>query len=593
MFRFRLGRKTVGDNLVTNGTFDANLAGWGCGTPPFACPAANWAWNAGVAQYTGICTNGEVLSQDVFSVGKRYRVQYDILSTGAFAFMGLFVGDYGKEYDRANNIIWTTITKDRICLSNIKLQFSPALGINLDNVSAYLLDWNDAIINEPLGWVDSKSIIIRDQQLDGLYFSYITDLEFWGDGYQFIKNEFDTNGMCGKVPILIEYRCGENAEWEEYFEGLIYISDSKFDESKCQVECTIEELTPAALLIKGGDTDVYFISGVPVCGGGADLLPLAQDIVKFHDNTGTHIYVDIDCWNIEKLFKRIVLSVTELEVDFESNLFFVGLFRYLVISFGILMRNAIGGIDPSLTRMSFNELFKQMDAIFNISWETTNVGGVPRIRIEEKSFFHDDTVILTLNDVPGLRWDFDKSRMVRNIKIGYKETSISESEGTLKYEIIGDCLENELDKGCDFIQDSALIFPVLAGNTDYDDKIFIIECEKPGVDIESLVGGGNLYNENIDFDDNMGRWIYSMMGDAILQSAGVPVISKGATPNLQRVWEFEYPLTQADWKLLRANTKKQIRFNSEADNIDDTDGFIDNIEYDNVKGIAIFKLLTE
>lgn len=67
----------VDNNLVVNGSFDTDLSSWELDTPN-----AKWAWNAGVARYSG-ADEGGTISQNVFTIGKEYRVTFTICITYA------------------------------------------------------------------------------------------------------------------------------------------------------------------------------------------------------------------------------------------------------------------------------------------------------------------------------------------------------------------------------------------------------------------------------------------------------------------------------------------------------------------------------
>lgn len=58
----------IGPELVTNGTFDADLSGWSA--------TGNWAWSSGAAVHTP-SSGGENLSQSVFTAGKVYQISWE------------------------------------------------------------------------------------------------------------------------------------------------------------------------------------------------------------------------------------------------------------------------------------------------------------------------------------------------------------------------------------------------------------------------------------------------------------------------------------------------------------------------------------
>lgn len=609
-YRFRLGRKPTGSNLITNGDFTANLNSWLC--EGGICPSANWAWDnmggLGVARNTGGC--GALFSQqNIFTAGNWYRISYDIEQEGAGAGnqIGLFVGDYGKEYDITDILgsVWTTITKDRICLSGTDIKFSPqivtATSLNLDNVSVYLLNWNDPLTDEPIGWDNAKIKVERDKQMNGLLTKYINDLTFWGDGYAYLLAQYNS-GICNEVPVLIEYRCEDTDTWENLFEGIIYVSDIKWDFSKCQCTTEIEDRNAGTLVIKGKDVKVY--PTIYICGSGADLLVDSLQPTDLHRvSDGAYPVNNYPLYNVGKLFRRAIHNATNLQVEFESDFFESGTFEYFAVGYGIELRTVFTHPNPlgSKPQWSFSDLFKEMDKLFNLSFQIYYPNGVPTIKIEPKYTFYTAISAITLNDVPNIKMSLDKDLLYRTVNIGYKTVSqgaipieeLNFDKG-YQYEIESNCSDKELDLVSEYIQDSYIIHDVAINASDeYDDDLFFVECFDDTGNIKSSQFGGMppyLYNGNIDYDDNMLRWVWSMPADAILQTTTRTIISK-VNPVLIKLFEFDFPLSKAEFETIITNPTEMITFVSVVDGINES-GYIQEMERDLKTGLTHFLILT-
>ena len=63
---------------------------------------------------------------------------------------------------------------------------------------------NQLIYSEPLGWNDTEVNLKRDENLHGVFSSYVLKLRFIGDGYQIIKSIFDTLGFESDIIFLAQ-----------------------------------------------------------------------------------------------------------------------------------------------------------------------------------------------------------------------------------------------------------------------------------------------------------------------------------------------------------------------------------------------------
>jgi len=125
-------------------------------------------------------------------------------------------------------------------------------------------------------------------------------------------------------------------------------------------------------------------------------------------------------------------------------------------------------------------------------------------------------------------------------------------------------------------------------STSFDDDLFIIETNGTRT---KQTGGGNVYNATIDFDDNMTRWVVTLQDTFENIRDTTDTITKVNAP-LIRVWEFEFPMSKADFDLIADDTNK-ITFNSTQCQLEDTEGFILFVERSNADGMTTFRLLSE
>lgn len=111
-------------------------------------------------------------------------------------------------------------------------------------------------IQEPKGWDGGSRKFIRNERFRGLFVEYINNFILVGDGYQYVLNRINNEGFCGEVDVDIYVLEGGN--YITYFEGIIKMSEVVINESRCNIECNIEDRTLAGLLISLADTKVRF-----------------------------------------------------------------------------------------------------------------------------------------------------------------------------------------------------------------------------------------------------------------------------------------------------------------------------------------------
>ncbi len=90
---------------------------------------------------------------------------------------------------------------------------------------------------EPIGWADIVMNMKRDMKWHGVFFEYAISLRFYEEGYDFIKNIYDTQGIDALVEILVEQQCEDAADFEEYFNGKLLMGKCIFD---CKDDCIVD-----------------------------------------------------------------------------------------------------------------------------------------------------------------------------------------------------------------------------------------------------------------------------------------------------------------------------------------------------------------
>ena len=168
------------------------------------------------------------------------------------------------------------------------------------------------LLNEPMGLQDTAISIQRNQDLPGLFTTMVSDLEFWGDGYEILYAYYKANDLCKEVTCQIIEDCNDGLN----FRGLIYLSDVEFNSYKCIATCSVEDDTIQGRLIRLKDLLVPINSVNAKTINGVNLTNCAS--YQFY--TGT-TYGNRFAFKISDLFQYVVDYLSDNSVIFQSDIF--------------------------------------------------------------------------------------------------------------------------------------------------------------------------------------------------------------------------------------------------------------------------------
>lgn len=164
----------------------------------------------------------------------------------------------------------------------------------MDSLLRVFLNGN-FLANEPLGLPETELSIVRDEKLKGIFFSYTTELTFWGDGYDALRLIRDTDAGCAQVPCNIEFKCAETSGYEVLYEAVIPLGseDVEWDEYNCTVKCRLENADFSNLLKTFGDV-VIKINNPQTINNSDSLASITENLTQFFfDKTGGSVVNDV------------------------------------------------------------------------------------------------------------------------------------------------------------------------------------------------------------------------------------------------------------------------------------------------------------
>ena len=610
VYKVSIGRTLDTTNLVTNGNFAAGLAGW-------SNPSGLWVPFSGFATLQ-VTNNNTELSQDIFTLGEMYQVNYTYAFlnsgvVGTFTKLALLLGDYGKqELDGVPGILTVlNLSEEQQIVKGTKLDFRGSLNntggsvIGVDNVTAFQFLDNPPLNDEPRGLDKFERVLERESdKIRGVInASSISTLEFWGDGYLFLKSELNTNGPCSKVPIRIEKSCG-GGQFKQIFFGEINLIEAEFDEVACV--CKVKTRDRGARQTLNENKDTLFSYSRPYI---APIYPNDRQDIEFHDAAGAYPgvgnYTNVPTYRCGITMERIIGQLSERTILFESSFLNSGTFEFFALSTSNTLSSALlGSTNLDTFKHSFNSLFDLLNSIFNLGISIFYTGKVPTIKIEPKEDLFGTIVQLQLQNVTDLRLKFDFDLFPRIVNIGYEYFANSENNNGQQYRTEDSCAQDVLNIVSKSIKDSNTIFGILAntiGDSDISQKWVVVQND--GVQTSqfnrTLEGGGAFdYNGDIDFDDNMARWIDTLQASSYIydqqgvQGIQAPTINKTNAIRLF-LYTFRVAISDEDFDLLNDLTEK-VSFNSPSNGIESfLEGFIFSIKREENTTIAKVELIAE
>lgn len=117
---------------------------------------------------------------------------------------------------------------------------------------------NKLLNDEPIGLLDARLNIVRDEDLKGIFFQYTSELSFYGDGYEILHDARTSGDGCAQVACVIKIECAPGDGYQDFFEGTIPIGseDVEWDNYYYIVTTKIENKDFSNFLKAYGDYKV-------------------------------------------------------------------------------------------------------------------------------------------------------------------------------------------------------------------------------------------------------------------------------------------------------------------------------------------------
>lgn len=379
----------------------------------------------------------------------------------------------------------------------------------------FYLDGNP--VENPIGWQDMVTSIKRDKDLKGLFITMDVTFTFNSTGFRYLKTVFDAQGYCAEVEVKIEQSTDQGANFFNFYDGIIKISDIEFmmRGDNLEDEIIVEEYAKVKVLDNSFFSKIYNNRKLKtnLCAGksknGNAITPCPVQYLKMFDpSNGSYVGLDQKeaiLWF--DVFRYLIEFMTDAEVTFGSDIFQPGTgdFSEAILTYGLPIWNQGGGITLSdadfianLPLLDFDTFFHEIDVRANLGLYIDNSGSKPKVKIERwDDLFQNDSSV-QISNINALKTRISVEDIFSRLKLGTTKTL--ESLGALsfpetinyigfkeeEYIVLGKCnLDTELDLSADFIVSSNIIEEILinnpAGSADsnksYNKDFFLIDAE--------------------------------------------------------------------------------------------------------------------
>ena len=383
------------------------------------------------------------------------------------------------------------------------------------------------IVTNPEGWKDLEFTAERDKSISGLLVLFTSKLRFSNDGYGLIKVKFDAN-YNDKISAIIQRFDGTTFITD--FEGVILLSDVKFNLERKEVEVTVEDRSFQGAISNNKNIKSFLNAGFTK--NGVQITPPTQVILDyfrvsdgnyiagFADRTHTLLSDALD-FLVRFMTDDVVKGIQSTYLTTASN--FETALLYIVV--GEEIRT---GANTFIPNVSFAQIMEFLKRTHNLSFDFIEVNNEPVMRIENREFFFNTTNLTTIRNIKDLTQAVDKQRLFSHLEVGNNTfTEAGNCSPTTRfftfrdedYAIQGKSnIDKLLDLKTDFITDSNTIQDILDNNNDeFDEDIFIVAAFLNATQVKrfqdpSFCSNLFFYNQGLTNDQVILRQIDSVPG---------------------------------------------------------------------------------
>lgn len=388
------------------------------------------------------------------------------------------------------------------------------------------------ILSEPDGWQELTDRRTFDREFNGYLIEMAGALTFTNDGYDIIVASAEAD-PCIPVELEVQFRESATSVYSAIFNGLIFPLDweRKLERSN-KGDVTVEVIDNSFVAKIQNNWQIKAVTSVELSKNQVDISSFfsLETALEMHNLfSGAYAATGRHGISIGNALKMLIAFVTDGKMQVVSDYFLTGSDDLPIYSYLMTGRSIRTGAED-YPYMSLNELLIDINKLFNIAFAIENdANGNVQFRVEQKSYFIQDSNVIDLGEAREVIETFAKDRLYAKVKLGSSELTDPGDMPNLRvlaflkeeYHLLGECnVDNELDlELATLITDSNTIEDALpaaaSGNNNdaHDEKIFLVSFDNALQSIpyhydESLAGMPPYnYNEFYINSKVLERWL--------------------------------------------------------------------------------------
>ena len=275
-----------------------------------------------------------------------------------------------------------------------------------------------SIANQPNGITELTHRVYYSSELSGFLEEINGELTFHGADYTFLRRAYLTNS-CNIIPFEISDGCGLVLDCN------MFLNECEWRPDLCQVKGQLVDAGFLSLIDQNMGIKAYVNVGRSKNDVDISSSVLEQTNLYYYGQNQQGGGGDIAAQNrvgvrVYDAFKMLVAFMTDGALGFESDFFRpddINRGYYTLITGNSLRTGDVN----SWPYISFEELYKDCQRLFNLSFTTETVGGVKLLRIEPTSFFRQTNNSITLADPDAVVQTSNEKSFYQKVEFGSNE----------------------------------------------------------------------------------------------------------------------------------------------------------------------------
>lgn len=272
-----------------------------------------------------------------------------------------------------------------------------------------------SISQQPDGLKELTHRVYFSDELGGYLEEFSGDLTFTGADYNYLRRRFFLDG-CAVVPVTLVDSCGISLN------GNLFLNEAEWRPDICAM--TVQVVDAGFLSLIDNNKNIKAFVNVPRSKNDVAIYAAEQTDLQFKaydtiNNTDTA--ANRHGVRVYDALKMLVEFMSDGLISFESNFFFpddnpsIDRPRIPTLITGRSIRT---GASDSFPFISFQELYSDLNKLYNLAFATeiTPTGVV--LRIEPKTYFRDLSPSMTMDNPNEIRQNADTTTFYANIKYG-------------------------------------------------------------------------------------------------------------------------------------------------------------------------------